>query len=210
MTHIPIRRTDSERVQVGDYYDGVKRYFDQVSEITVVKVFSGEYYVTADRGEMLVTILGSCVAACIRDPDLRVGGMNHFLLPGVDGATGESARFGAFAMEQLVNEIIKLGGKKNRLEVKVFGGGNVINNSAMIGDKNAEFVCKFIKDEGMKIASQDLGGKQPRRIHYFPDTGRVMMRKLNRKEDLRIVDEESVYATKVKKKTKASDVELFT
>ncbi|NDF11989.1 MAG: chemoreceptor glutamine deamidase CheD [Proteobacteria bacterium] len=210
MTRIPIRRTDSERVQVGDYYDGIKRYFDQVSELTVVKVFSGEYYVTADQGEMLVTILGSCVSACIRDPEINVGGMNHFLLPGVDGFSADSARFGAFAMEQLINEIIKLGGKKNRFEIKVFGGGNVTNSSALIGDKNSEFVRSFLREEGLKIASEDLGGKQPRRLHYFPDTGRVMVRKLSRREDMRIVDEESTYAQKAQKKNRKAELEMFT
>ncbi len=210
MKRVPIRRTDVEKVQAGDYFDGVKRYYDQVSEITVVKVFSGEFYVTADPGEMLCTILGSCVAACIRDPVTKIGGMNHFLLPGSTTSQGDSARFGAFAMEQLINEILKLGASRERLEMKVFGGGNVIDSSAMIGDKNATFVKKFLKDEGFKIASEHLGGKHPRRIHYFPETGKVFMRVLHRKEDdQKVLKEEKQYQSKITKRQGKTDVELF-
>ncbi len=208
-----IRRTDTERYQVGNYYDGVKRYYDQVSENTVVKIFSGDCYVTSEKGELLITILGSCVAACIRDPVVRVGGMNHFLLPGDYDALGnsanDSARYGVFAMEKLINEILKKGGMKERLEVKLFGGGNVINNSAMIGDKNAKFVRDFIKGENLSIASEDLGGKLPRRVHYYPDSGKVMIRKLSRREDMRIVGEEETFAKSLNKKPVGGDVELF-
>ncbi|MCP5361813.1 MAG: chemoreceptor glutamine deamidase CheD [Hyphomicrobiales bacterium] len=216
MRNFPIRRTDTEKTQVGDYYDGVGRYYDQIHEISVVKLFSGDCYVTADRGEMLVTILGSCIAACVRDPVAGVGGMNHFLLPG-DTAGGkvldESTRYGAFAMEQLINSIMKLGGKKERLEVKIFGGGNVIQNTSMIGDKNIAFVRQFLKDEGLKAVSEDVGGTFPRRVHYYPDTGKVMVRKLTRKNDMIVVDKEREYQQSLResdtKKAGAKNVELF-
>jgi chemotaxis protein CheD len=210
MKNIPIRRSDTEKIQVGDYYDNTNRYYDQVNEVTVVKVFSGDCYVTAEAGEMMVTILGSCIAACIRDPIAKVGGMNHFLLPGEDKNALESLRFGAFSMEQLINEILKLGGKKERLEVKIFGGANVIKSSALIGTKNIEFVKGFLKDESLKISVEDVGEDMPRRVHYYPDSGRVMMRKLRRKEDKKIVDEELEYEHQLEKEIKMKKkVELF-
>lgn len=215
MEKIPIRRTDTEKVQIGDYYDGVRRYYDQNLEKTIVKLMTGDCYVTSEPNEMLVTILGSCISACMRDPVAGIGGMNHFLLPGKNteniskGDPEYSTRFGAFAMEELINKILKLGGKKERLEVKLFGGGNVIDNSAMIGTKNTTFAKQFLQNEGLKITSEDVGGDYPRRIHYFPDTGKLMMRKLKRRDDLRIVEEEKRYEDKLVHKTEKTDVELF-
>lgn len=190
------RRTDKEKFQAGDYYTGPDRYYDQISETTVVKLHTGDYYATSTPGEMIITILGSCIAACIRDPGMGVGGMNHFLLPG-DENSEENTRYGAFAMEKLINEILKLGGRRDKLEVKLFGGGNVINNSSMIGEKNTNFVRQYVKDEGLRIASEHLGGTQPRRVHYYPETGKVMMRLLRRKEDLRITEEEEAFKNKL-------------
>lgn len=186
------RRTDTEKEQVGDYFSGKDRYYDQAAEVTVVKVFSGDCYSTDHPGEMLVTVLGSCIAACIRDPIAKVGGMNHFLLPDSNNVGDSPTRYGAYAMEKLINDLLKKGAAKSRLEVKVFGGGNVIKSSAMIGDKNVKFIRDYLKTEGLKIEQEDLGGTSPRRIHYYPDTGRVMMRKLNRKEDYEKVEQEEV------------------
>ncbi len=210
-----MRRTDREKNQAGDLYSGPKRYYDQNMELTVVKLMTGDCYVTGEPGEMLVTILGSCISVCMRDPVVGAGGMNHILLPGNSntalekGDPGYSTRFGAFAMEELINGIMKLGGKKERLEVKMFGGGNVIKNSAMIGTKNINFVKEFLKNEGLKVVSQDVGGTHPRRIHYYPDTGRLMLRQLKRKEDMEIVNREKDYESKIIKPAPSSDVELF-
>lgn len=190
-----------------------RRAIDRDNSVDVVKLISGDCYVTDKPGQMIVTILGSCVAACMRDPVLKIGGMNHFLLPDTTDAdvrsNGESARYGAYAMEQLVNGIIKLGGVKSRLEVKVFGGGNVINNSAMIGSRNVSFVRDFLKNEGLKIVSEDLGDTYPRRLRYYPDTGKVMLMKLRRKEDMEVVNEEQSFATTLKAKPVEGDIELF-
>lgn len=178
----------------------------------VVKIFSGDLHVSTEPQEMLVTILGSCVAACIRDPIIKVGGMNHFLLPGNDMVVSElsdAARYGVFAMESLINGILKAGGRKDRLEIKVFGGGNVIKNSQRIGSKNAAFIRQFLKSEGYRIASEDLEGDLPRRIHYYPDTGKVMMRKLHRKEDFRVVEEETRYQNSIAAKPVEGDIDLF-
>lgn len=203
------KKNEKEKAQAGDYYSGPDRYYDQVGEMTVVKLHSGDYYATSTPGEMIMTILGSCVAACIRDPGTGVGGMNHFLLPGDENAE-QSTRYGAYAMEKLINEILKLGGRREKLEVKLFGGGNVINNSSMIGEKNVNFVRQYIKDEGLRIASEHLGGTQPRRLHYYPETGKVMMRLLQKKEDLRITEEEEAYKRKLRaSETNTGNVELF-
>ncbi len=183
----------------------------------VTTLYSGDYYVTDKPNEMIVTILGSCVAACLHDPVARVGGMNHFLLP--DNTAGgsvsngsssaESTRYGAFAMEQLINGILQRGGLKSRIEAKVFGGANVINNSAMIGSKNVSFIRNFLKQEGLKVTSSDLGGDYPRRLRFYPDTGKAMLMKLARKDDMMVVDEEKQFAEKLKVKPVEGDIELF-
>lgn len=208
------RSTDIPLTKTGDGETIVERRArDRDNNVDVIKLISGECYFTDKPGKMIVTILGSCVAACMRDPVMKIGGMNHFLLPDTtdNGAkdTSESARYGAYAMEQLINGIVNLGGLKSRLEVKVFGGGNVINNSAMIGSKNVAFVKKFLKDEGLPIVSEDLGDTYPRRLRYYPDTGKVMLMKLRRKEDMAVVNEEQQFVTTLKKKPIEGEIELF-
>src|SRR5262249_2692070 len=138
------RRT-GENLSTTVYYQGGRRVPGRNGD-TIIKIFSGDWYVSHNPHEMLATILGSCVSACIRDPLLGIGGMNHCLLPGDETAVtenGAAARYGVFAMEQLINGILHLGGARERLEIKVFGGGNVINNSARIGSKNAAFIRQF-------------------------------------------------------------------
>lgn len=207
-----IERRNRDQLSTTEYYHSGKRTFDASTGKHVVKIFSGDFYVSTQPDEMLATILGSCVAACVRDPVARIGGMNHFLLPGNDSmvaTASDAARYGMFAMESLINGILKAGGRKDRLEFKVFGGGNVINNSARIGSKNAQFIRDFLKREGFKITSEDLEGDQPRRIHYYPDTGKVMMRKLNRKEDMLVVEEETRYTRQISSKPVEGDIDLF-
>jgi chemotaxis protein CheD len=215
MRKVPLRRSDIEGKSVGDLNDGISRYYDHNLEATVVKIKTGDCYVTSDTGEMLVTILGSCISVCARDPVAGVGGMNHFLLPGnLNAATGGanfSTRFGAYAMEELINGLIKLGARKERLELKVFGGGNVIQSSQLVGTKNIVFVKDYCRKEGIAIAAEDVGGDYPRRVHYFPDSGKVKLRRLQRKEDMTIVNDEKKYEdslTVAKPTTKAS-VDLF-
>jgi chemotaxis protein CheD len=207
------RKKATDKAQAGDYFAGRDRYYDNTAEVTVVKVFSGDCYATNKEKEMLVTVLGSCIAACIRDPIAGVGGMNHFLLPDSTNVGDSPTRYGAYAMEKLINDLLKMGAQKSRLEVKIFGGGNVIKSSAMIGDKNVNFITKYLQDEGLKIAQSDVGGTSPRRIHYYPDTGKVMMRKLNRDEDYKNVEtEESTYQKAITSKAShgaEGGVELF-
>jgi len=205
-------RRAKKEMSVTDYFHGKKRIHDSGENVDVIKIFAGDWYVSTQKGEMLATILGSCVSACIRDPILGFGGMNHFMLPGddmMDNKISNSARYGVAAMENLINGIMKVGGQKHRLEVKVFGGGNVINNSARIGSKNAKFIREFLHTEGLRIVSEDLEGEHPRRVHYYPDTGKVMMRLLKRKEDMVVVEEEAQYTKRIENKPIEGDIELF-
>ncbi len=187
------------------------RFYDTANSVWLVKVFPGEFYVTPKSDEVLVTVLGSCVSACIRDPRTGIGGMNHFMLPQGDGGSwaGESSRYGDFAMEKLINELIKKGCPRERMEVKVFGGANVIDSSTAIGSKNAEFVLRFLENEGIACAAQDLGGLHPRRIQYYPSTGRVVRKLLQVNESVLIAREEKNYASRLSSKPTAGDIELF-
>lgn len=192
------------------------RYFDSRIGMNVVMVLPGRHYVTVSPDEMIVTLLGSCVAACIRDPIVSVGGLNHFLLPESDtghwGKTVDAAmRYGNHAMETLINDIIKLGGNRSRLEVKVFGGARVIEGASAlsVGQKNIDFVQTYLKNEGLNVAATHLGGTQPRRIHYFPMTGKVQMRQMQRSADKDLFKEEIAYRNKIKIDDDAGDAELF-
>ncbi|MCK9907767.1 hypothetical protein MXD81_01395 [Microbacteriaceae bacterium K1510] len=190
-----------------------RRIFDAQAQAWMVKVFPGEYYVTKKTDEVLVTVLGSCVAACIRDPIAHVGGMNHFMLPhhnsGNWGQDSRSARFGNFAMEKLINELIKAGADRNRMEVKVFGGGNVTDTSNAIGSENAEFVLRYLEAEGFRCAAQDLGGSLPRRIHYYPSTGRVVRKLLGTSDTFTVNREERDYGKRLLSQKTTGDIQLF-
>jgi chemotaxis protein CheD len=176
-----------------------------------VRINPGGYYVTSGR-EILVTVLGSCVAACIRDPLASVGGMNHFMLPqsesGTWGIASATMRFGNFAMEQLINEILCRGGRRLNLEIKVFGGAGIIGSSAQVGSRNADFVETYLQEEGLPIAAKSLRGLHARRIHYQPLTGRVRMLEMPRAE--RAVDKiERSYVDRLRAEPEAGSIELF-
>lgn len=192
---------------------GGHRFYDASTGVWMVKVLPGEYHVTAAPQEVLVTILGSCVAACIRDPIAGVGGMNHFMLPqSAGGSWGDqqnSTRFGNFAMEKLINELLKAGCSRSSLEIKVFGGGNVIDSSSAVGSRNAEFVLRYLQDEGLKCFAQDLEGRFPRRIQYNPVTGRVVRKLLGTSETSNVTREETEYASRLTTQKTSGDIELF-
>lgn len=162
---------------------------------------------------MLVTILGSCVTACIRDPLVGVGGMNHFMLPeamggGWDTASG-SMRYGNVAMERLINDILMQGGIRQRLEIKVFGGGNVMKGTTNIGHRNADFVETYLLAENLPIVAHHLRGNLPRRVHYFPATGKVMLIELQRVEEAAMARSEGLYKSKIQVEPIAGSAELF-
>lgn len=149
-----------------------------------VHVVQGEYYVTNEPNLMLTTILGSCVAACIRDPLAGIGGMNHFLLPDGGGAqnTPDSVRYGAYAMELLVNGLLRQGARRERLEAKLFGGARLINGLTDIGKQNADFAERYLKQEGISFAGGSLRGERARRVQFWPLSGRVRQMALAKDE----------------------------
>lgn len=190
-----------------------RRFHDSASGMWMVKVFPGEYYVTSKADETIVTILGSCVAACIRDPIAGIGGMNHFMLPqdkvGAWAGDLKSTRYGNFAMEKLLNELIKAGCVRERLEIKVFGGGNVTDTTNEVGTDNSDFVLRYLKAEGLRCAAQDLKGNYPRRIHYTPATGKVVRKFLGTVEKYSITREETEYASRLSERKTGGEIELF-
>jgi chemotaxis protein CheD len=168
--------------------------------------------------EAITTVLGSCISACMRDPVLHVGGMNHFMLPEdrspgtsswTTGVDGLATRYGSYAMESLINELMKLGARRERLEVKIFGGGNILPVMTDVGAKNIAFARDFLKLEGLAIAAEDVGEVCPRRVVYFPATGRVMLKRLRALDGAAIARRESEYRDTLARKPADDDVELF-
>jgi chemotaxis protein CheD len=176
-----------------------------------VKVLPGEFFVS-DEDIVISTVLGSCVAACLWDPTRKLGGMNHFMLPGSGGddPVGLAGRYGAFAMEQLINEMIKRGGRKASFEAKVFGGGAVLRGMTAlnVGTRNAQFVEDFLRTEGIRITARDLLDVHPRRVVFFPASGRALCKKLER-ADASLVAAEQRYKATIVSGRAGGDVELF-
>lgn len=186
-------------------------YYDTQLQMDALKLMPADYAVTA-KDIALSTILGSCVSACIRDPVLRIGGMNHFMLPDSGDADDVSARYGGYAMELLINELIKAGARRERFEAKLFGGGNVLKGftSNPVGTRNAEFATEYLRAERINVLAQDLGGIHPRKIWYMPASGKVLVRRLPHAHDTNVATEEIAYRTRITQQPVAGGVELFT
>lgn len=197
-------------------FEHVNRYWDDMHKQFAAKILPGEYYVTRSR-EIVVTVLGSCVSACIRDVANGIGGMNHFMLPVSQGGGGSwdaaglgtSTRYGNYAMERLINDILKHGGRRQNLEIKVFGGGKILANMTDIGDKNINFVRAYINAEGLRLAASDLGDIYPRKVYYLPATGKVFMKKLRTLHNNTIMERETAYMEEIVQKPVEGDVTLF-
>jgi chemotaxis protein CheD len=217
MGGIPATEPKSKLPAATPGFEHVKRYWDPGCDRWSAKILPGEYFVTRSD-EAITTVLGSCIAACIRDPVTRIGGMNHFMLP-EDGSPGKSAwtegpeglstRYGSYAMESLINELMKLGARRDRLEIKLFGGGKILSSMTDVGQKNIAFAKDFLKLEGFKIAAEDVGDVYPRRVLYFPATGVVMMKRLRALDVSAIAQRENIYKTRLAAKPAGDDVELF-
>lgn len=179
------------------------------------KILPGEYYVTR-REMLLVTTLGSCVSACIRDKTNGIGGMNHFMLPenaqeaGGWGTT--STRYGGYAMEVLINQLLQLGAKRSNLEAKLFGGGAVIRQmtSMNVGERNAQFGMNYLKTEGIPVVAKDLLDVYPRKIYFFPESGRVLVKKLRNMHNDTIISRELEYRSRLAASKVEGDIEMFT
>jgi len=189
------------------------RYFDHHFDCEAIKILPGEYFVTG-RNMLIVTVLGSCVSVCLRDKLTGAGGMNHFMLPGVetcDSPISSSARYGSYAMEILINHLLELGAQRKNLEAKVFGGGHVMSAFSMnnIGDRNVDFVLKYLATEHIPIVAHDLLDSYPRKIYFFTESGRVLVKKLKSLHNNTILDRELEYSRKLKETRVQGDVELF-
>ena len=198
----------------GEAQDERRRYVDSAIGATVVQILQGDCYVSAQQDEVLSTVLGSCVAACVRDPVIRCGGMNHFLLPAgkeqsAANVATASLRYGGFAMEQLINAVMAAGGQRDRLEIKVFGGANVMRGMTAIGHRNADFVEEFLTTEGFAIAARHLRGNWPRKILYFPHSGQVRMRELTDGSAAGLAEREVHSSPRIAAKPAAGSIELF-
>lgn len=196
-------------------FEKINRYWDKTRDGVAAKILPGEYYVTTND-EFVVTVLGSCVSACIRDRLFGVGGMNHFMLPKSfkedeirAGNVSDAARYGNFAMEHLINDILKNGGRRENLEVKIVGGGKIIANMTNIGMKNIEFVKSFIEAEGLNLLGEDVGDIYPRKVVYHPRSGKVQVKKLRSMHNKTILDREERYMSQIETKPVAGEIELF-
>ncbi len=194
----------------------INRYWDRQRMMYAAKILPGQYYVTVEE-ELIVTVLGSCVSACIRDPAMGIGGMNHFMLPSGDHngklmeRNSDATRYGNFAMEKLINDILKNGGRRENLEIKVFGGGKVIEHmtEADIGGRNIRFVREYLATEGLRVVAEDLGDIYPRKVVYEPKTGKVQVKKLRTMHNDTVAKREESYKKELDNKPVAGDIELF-
>lgn len=198
-------------------FESIKRYWDKQHEVVGAKILPGEYYVTTEN-ELVTTVLGSCISACIRDSVTGVGGMNHFMLPetnkqklsaGSEQVVGNATRYGNYAMEHLINDILANGGKRKNLEVKLFGGGKILPSLGDVGQNNIDFALDYVDTEALLLVSQDLGDIYPRKVIYFPKTGKVKMKKVKDLHNETIVSREKEYRTTIKDEPVVSDIELF-
>lgn len=195
-------------------FESILRYFNATGMPTA-RILPGEFYVTRED-EVIDTVLGSCVAACIRNPRLGVGGMNHFMLPRPIGSgddawekvAGRATRYGTASMEQLINRVLGAGGLRKELEVKIFGGGRVLSSLSDIGARNITFVRQFLRHEGLRITSEDTGDTCSRHVHYFPRTGRVRVRHLSPRT-LDVGSHEQRYLDRLERTPVAGEIDLF-
>jgi chemotaxis protein CheD len=198
-------------------FEHLQRFWEPDTRRWTAKILPGEYYVTRND-EAITTVLGSCISVCIRDAVEGVGGMNHFMLPQeatsgrtgwLNAAVGLATRYGSYAMESLVNDLLKLGAARNRLEIKIFGGSRILASLTDVGQRNINFIRGYARIEGYAIAAEDLGGSQPRKIVYFPAQGRVRVRRLRAIENRSIADREQIYLAALGKQPDGGEVELF-
>lgn len=189
-------------------------YYDRTFDCDAAKILPGEYYYTC-KDMLIVTVLGSCVSACIRDRVSGIGGMNHFMLPDgssdADSPISASMRYGTYAMEVLINDLLKAGARRENLEAKVFGGGNVLRGFVAInvGERNANFVREYLRAENIRTTAEDLNDIYPRKVYFFPRTGKVLVKKLKQLNNNTLVNREQDYAQRLLATPVAGAVELF-
>lgn len=195
-------------------FEHINRYWDKTQQCWAAKLLPGEVYVTRRSDEVLVTTLGSCVSACIRDARSGVGGMNHFMLPNVsqrgqDSWLDMATRYGSFAMEHLINEILKRGGNRQSLEIKLTGGGKVISTMTDIGERNIAFARRYVQQENLRLVSEDLGDRFARKVMYYPVTGQLRVKKLRKLRNDTLINREQHYEKTLATLPDSGSVELF-
>ena len=185
-------------------------FADHHFQYDAVKVLPGEYFVSSEE-LVIMTVLGSCIAACLWDGRARVGGMNHFMLPDGDGGDG-SGRYGSYAMELLINEMLKLGARRETMQAKVFGGGQVMAGftTMNVGERNTKFVLEYLATERIPVVSQDVLDIHPRKVCFFPVTGKALVKRLAHSHpETLAVEERRGNAATVAKSTAGGSVDLF-
>jgi chemotaxis protein CheD len=211
------RHRSDEAPQCLRGFEKISRYWDRRHNCFVAKILPGEFYVSR-QAEMIATTLGSCVSACIWDSQAGIGGMNHFMLPNTEQAKDEvvwgnvasdATRYGNYAMEHLINELLTNGGLRRNLQAKIFGGGKVLKQRNDVGAKNVAFVIEYLELEKIPVVSRDLGDDYPRKVLFDPITGRAMMKKILNLHNDTIVARENIYKTSLAKKPTEGDIELF-
>ncbi len=199
--------------QAGQMSAGKGRVFHSEFGLFSRRVLPGHFDVTDAKDEMVVTVLGSCVAACIRNPFTGFGGLNHFMLPASDdgewSGAGAALRYGNFAMEALINEILKSGCFRNELEIKIFGGSDKHTSRSGVGAKNIAFVKRYLQDEGLQVTAMDLGGVSGRMIYYVPSTGKVHRRFLDPEQNKDVLHIETKYRKTLKVEPVEGEISLF-
>ena len=191
---------------------GRKSHFDKGADATAIWIFQGDFYVSSRPDLFLTAVLGSCIAVCIRDPAAGCGGMNHFLLPDAgnrdDHYPSQALRYGSYSIERLINAILSRGGRRERLEVKVFGGANVSGMSD-VGSRNVDFVEHYFANERLPIAAADLRGNWPRKLRYFPTLGIAQVRELRGAEADEVLQSEALLRSRISMPEQGGDIEVF-
>lgn len=185
-------------------------YFDHHFQYNAVKVLPGEYYVS-NENLVIMTVLGSCIAACLWDSRMRVGGMNHFMLPDGD-SIDVSGRYGSYAMELLINEMLKLGARRETMQAKIFGGAQVMHSftTMNVGERNTQFVVNYLHTERIPVVSEDVLDIYPRKVCFFPVTGKAMVKRLAHAHPEELVAQEKRgNAATVAQTTAGGSVDLF-
>ncbi len=197
----------------------VNHYWDKQRDMVVAKILPGEFYMTTEN-IAIATTLGSCISACIWDERSHIGGMNHFMLPltnkeahevnwGQREKTADATRYGNFAMEHLINNILRAGGRRINLRAKLFGGAKVLNQMSNVGQKNIDFALRYLEQEEIIIESSDIGDIYPRKVIFEPGSGRAFIKRLNNLHNDTIIKRETVYSSQICKKDISGEVELF-
>lgn len=217
---LPVKNSPLPDIHCLPEFADVNHYWDRDRGCVIAKILPGEFYMTMEPNVMIATTLGSCISACLWDDKAKIGGMNHFMLPVTDKLATEvnwgnranvsdATRYGNFAMEHLINTILKHGGRRINLKAKIFGGGKVLANMSDVGQRNIEFVKSYLISEGIELVTADIGATFPRKVLFAPNSGKAFVKRLDNLHNDTIVRRESDYRSKIADDKIDGDVELF-